>query len=324
VDGSVQFDNIAVSPAASTLGATATLVPTATDTDRCTYCHSPASVGGVVGTVMVKANWGTGTFLVPCLTCHNAASAAWRYADGTGVRAPAKDAYFGITGHGRPTASGTYPVTANPPANYTTALQPRCSVCHLDTGAHISAVLGDADRLKAVVPDGLSYTLGISEVCLDCHKVGQSTPGSLGYDAIQEATVHSGGVTSKYNTAALAPAAFPAYGNAAAYAASPGYQCEACHDVHGTQRLAMVLNTLDGKIGGVSNPRTLPAGVFTSGTDIDLTDLDPSVLADNGVCDQCHAGANAPHPDTAHAGNHNQGAPGQSCVACHDHKKSFQ
>ncbi len=326
VDGSVTFDNIAASPASSTLGLTATLTPTATDTDRCTYCHSTTNIPNYgIGAGLAKDNWGTGE-KQPCLTCHNAEFPSWRYADGTGVRAPAKDTYFETTGHGRPTASGVYPATGNVAANYTTTITPRCTVCHAETSAHISSSLNDSDRLNSVAGDALAYTKATSEVCLDCHKVGQSTTGTLGYDAVNEASVHSGGVSGKFNTSVLAPNAYPAYGNSADYATSPGYQCEVCHDVHGTQRLAMILDTLDGNLGGASNPKVLPAGVFVSGTDTDLTDLDPSSVADNGVCDQCHksSGTTTAHPDSNHANNHNQGNTGTSCMGCHDHTKSFQ
>jgi hypothetical protein len=87
----------------------------------------------------------------------------------------------------------------------------------------------------------------------------------------------------------------------------------------------MVLDTIDGKLGGTSNPKSLLAGVFVT-ADTDMRDLDPSATADDGVCDVCHkaSGTVTTHPDSLHAGNHNLGGTGTSCMSCHDHKKSFQ
>ncbi len=103
-------------------------------------------------------------------------------------------------------------------------------------------------------------------------------------------------------------------------ATNPGYQCETCHEVHGTTKLAMILETIDGQVGGSSAPVAITG---FEATDTDLRDLDPSTTINNGVCDACHAFGNDPHPDTNHPGNHNQGNIGSSCVQCHSHSNSF-
>ena len=87
----------------------------------------------------------------------------------------------------------------------------------------------------------------------------------------------------------------------------------------------MIRTSIDGNVGGISNPVTITN--FTS-AETDLFNLDPAAGTAGGqagVCDACHrAGAPlAPHPDTAHADNHNQGGTGDSCMVCHDHRNSF-
>jgi predicted CxxxxCH...CXXCH cytochrome family protein len=323
VDGVKTFANIDTSVVtASRLGLTAPVAPLdGSSTDRCTYCHSAAVAVGqtLSGTALAKQNWGTGTYKLACETCHAAAGPAWSKAAGPlaadpKAQAPAVDTFYASVGHGKP--AGTYNATGAPAANL------GCAVCHNTAVAHLNHTLGDK-RFLAVPSDGLAYTTAVSEVCLDCHKVGQTANGALGRDATREATVHSGGVTGRYNTSALAPTAFPAYGNTANYAASPGYQCADCHNPHGTAKLAMVKPTLDGRLGGTSSPVAVGPAFDSSASD--LRGLDPTTAANDGVCDACHrsSGEVRPHPDTSHPGNHNQGATGLSCVGCHDHKQSF-
>jgi len=298
------------------------------ETDVCDNCHSPGGLYDGVSDpeIGAKFNWKNGIYVGAelavgkekwCAGCHDDDPAYSKadIADSLGIHAPNKvgdeiEGGYYLTGHGN---DGVYNATRhgqNGP-NYS------CTVCHNAAASHINHFLGET-RLKNISPDGLDYTTSSSEFCLDCHRPGQSGNGELGYDSSAEATVHSGGGTGNYNTNAAT--VFPAYGNAADYAASPGYQCNDCHNVHGTTKLAMVLETIDGKIGG-SNP--LPLQGFEA-TDSDLTDLDPDNASDNGVCDLCHEGSFAPHPDTDHSDNHNQGNNGYSCVRCHPHDASFQ
>ncbi|MEW6486885.1 MAG: CxxxxCH/CxxCH domain-containing protein, partial [Thermodesulfobacteriota bacterium] len=323
VDGGKTFANVDTSVVtASLLGLTAPVAPLdGSSTDRCNYCHATAVAVGqtLSGTVLAKQNWATGTYKLSCETCHAAAGPAWSKAAGPlaadpKVQAPGVDTYYSLVGHGKP--SGTYNATGAPAANL------GCAVCHDTALAHLNHALGD-NRFLAVSSDGLAYTTAVSEVCLDCHRPGQTLAGVLGRDATREATVHSGGVTGRYNTSALAPTAYPAYGNSANYATSPGYQCADCHNPHGTPKLAMVKPSLDGQLGGTSNPVAVGAAFDSSATD--LRGLDPTTAANDGACDACHrsSGEVRPHPDTSHPDNHNQGATGLSCVGCHDHKQSF-
>ena len=289
------------------------------NTNECNNCHSTGGTFG--GVAMAKANWDSGVYDVDgmleagaedwCLSCHDDGPANSQQ-DGLGISAPDQGGNYYSTGHGN-TGPFNATVHGQDGPGYT------CTVCHDSASSHISGTLGDADRSKTA-DDGLDYTTDSSEVCLDCHKADQSGIGTLGYDATAEASVHSGGVTGNYDTSAAS--AFPAYGDSADYATNPGYQCEDCHEVHGTQKVAMVLATLDGNLGGTTNPVSVSG--FES-TDSDLTDLDPSATADDGVCDVCHTTLGSAHPDTNHADNHNQGNTGNSCMAsgCHSHAASF-
>ncbi|MEW6219313.1 MAG: hypothetical protein AB1634_07205 [Thermodesulfobacteriota bacterium] len=304
---------------------------TLANTTACNHCHSP---GGMVDgvndpAVGAKNNFDTGVYdgnalkagkELFCISCHDEDPANDKQ-DGSGTApAPNKagdNASYGyyVNGHGLDSALGF-----NATLHGQNGPDYACLVCHdRSASPHINRTYGDT-RLKAVAGDGLDSTSAISEVCLDCHKVGQSANGALGYDATAEATVHSGGITGNYDSAAQAANAFPAYGNSADYAAAPGYQCEDCHEVHGTTRLAMVLPAIDGRVGGASNPVDI-AGLEAS--DTDLRDLDPSAAANDGVCDACHGAAGQAHPDTNHPGNHNQGNTGASCMPCHSHQASF-
>jgi len=295
------------------------------ETDVCDNCHSPGGdVDGVNhASVGAKNNWDNGVYNgdslaagkeLWCISCHDEIPANSK-PDGSGISAPNKAGdgvtygYY-INGHG---TTNTYNATLHdqdgPGYN--------CLVCHVKVGGHIDHVVGDT-RLQTIPDDGLDYTSDVSEVCLDCHLVGQSSNGALGYDATAEATVHSGAVSGNYNTNAAT--VFPSYGDSGDYVANPGYQCEDCHEVHGTTKLAMVLETIDGNVGGASNP--VPITGFEA-SDTDLTDLDPSATADDGVCDACHASGNDLHPDTNHPNNHNWGNNDSSCLACHSHTNSF-
>ena len=306
VNGSKDFQNLAPGNLIKPLGLT----------DTCNNCH-----GSSKDHAKDPTNWGNGSYKIPCLECHDGSANSAR--NGTGVTAQNEDTNWTTTGHGRPTASGTYSGTLHgqPGPGY------GCTVCHDQTATHINGTLGTTDRFKPVVH--LNGTLSdVTEVCLDCHLVGQTTApvgaNHLNQDAKAEATVHSGFVTGNYRTHANASVAFAAYGDAAITTAPAGYQCEACHNPHGTTKIAMIKPKLDGMFGSPtpeSNPIDVGAAFnYSGGT---LAGLDPTAGANDGVCDACHrnTGTNTnAHPDSVKPNNHNQG---QVCVACHDHKKSF-
>ena len=299
---------------------------TLANTTICNNCHGTAE-----GIAEAKANWNLNTTndrhrISSCLYCHNSATPANSKVDKTGNNAPAKDSFL-TTGHG---ATGTFNATGNQGPAYT------CTTCHDKDSQHIDfyGQAGKFNRLFSVT-DNLNYTSAASAFCLDCHKLGQTTNGVLGYDAKSEASIHSGAITNKYNTAASS--VFPAYGDKANYTAFPGYQCSACHDPHGTSKLAMIKETIDGKIGGTGNPVAVTG---FEASDTDFRDMYDSSTDTNRICSTCHSLlGGSQHPDTSHPGNNhhlNQAAgcgtchPGtgelttsKACMECHNHKFSF-
>ncbi len=174
------------------------------ETDVCDNCHS---AGGAFDGINdpaygVKANWQGGIYNADgslqtgkefwCVSCHDSEPANSK-ADGSGVAAPDKagdNSSYGYyaTGHGVTTGYNATLHGQNGPGY-------QCTVCHDSTLPHFSHSLGDANRFASVPDDGRDYTSSISEVCLDCHLVGQSSNGALGYDAVAEATVHSGAIS---------------------------------------------------------------------------------------------------------------------------------
>jgi predicted CxxxxCH...CXXCH cytochrome family protein len=278
-------------------------------TTACNNCH-----GTPAGVAEARANWNLNTAserhrISSCTSCHNNTAPANSKPDRSGFDAQAKESFV-TTGHG---ATGAFNATGNSGPAYA------CTTCHDEDAPHIDIYgsTGKFTRLKSVT-DTLDYTSSTSALCLDCHRVGQTTNGVLGHDASSEASVHSGAIMNRYNSAATG--AFPAYGDKGNYGTSPGYQCETCHDPHGTTKLAMMRSSINGAIGGPGNPVEING---FSASDTDFTGLDPTPAPADGVCDSCHATAGLPHPDTPHPGNHNQGHAGRSCVGCHNHKFSF-
>jgi hypothetical protein len=300
------------------------------ETTVCDPCHSES--GAYDGSVMVKAagawtdgiyetdgtlksGYEDGTLGYWCASCHDSDQAVIDGQTAPNIAGDDLQTYgFYVNGHGTTDPFNATMHGQNGPGY-------GCTVCHDPSLTHISDTVNDP-RLESVTGDALDYTSASSEVCLDCHLVGQTDPGDLGADATAEASVHSGGVNDRFNTSGTAPDAFPAYGGSADYATNPGYQCADCHSPHGTQKLAMVNATIDGNLGGVSNPIDLGVDVFKY-DQTDLTDLDPTAAADDGVCDTCHTVTGDPHPDSNHPGNHNVGNTGDSCMVCHQHGSSF-
>jgi len=277
------------------------------NTTACDNCHGTAA-----GVAEAKANWLLNTQTVPkritdCRYCHNGTKPANSKSDGSGIPAPPID-NFTTTGHGK--TSGTFKATNNPAPAYV------CTTCHDNNSKHIDGVVGTGLRFKAVPSDGLDYTSASSEICLDCHKVGQIANGTLGKNATKKASVHSGAITNNYNT--NASSAYPAFGDSANYTAKPGYQCANCHNVHGTTKLAMLNPSMNGKVGGINNTVVIAGLDQTTATD--FTGLDPSSSANNGFCDVCHTPTGSSHPDTGRSDNHNYGT---SCITCHSHQSSF-
>ncbi|MBE7558572.1 hypothetical protein HS125_06380 [bacterium] len=272
---------------------------TLAETGVCNGCHGT--------TAQTKPIWGE---CVACADCHNGTHPGHGNPDGSGLAAPDKSGYFFTAGHGLASDS-RYAHSGNAGAGLGSCLP--CHDARPTTGRHISGVAGDYKRLRSVPSDDLAYTAPIAELCLSCHRPGQTVPGPLGRDATAEALPHSAGVSGHYGTISSAESAFPAYGDESDFALHPGFGCEVCHDAHGTANLGMIRAVVDGFLGGMSAPSSVtltsasPGWVQTDGT---------------GICEACHRAGGPAHPDTHHPGNHNLGS---DCRLCHDnHTGSFQ
>jgi hypothetical protein len=135
-----------------------------------------------------------------------------------------------------------------------------------------------------------------SALCIDCHAVGQKGPGKLGVNAFSKATKHSTSVTGHY---------------------SYNYECDACHDPHGTSNLAMVKEEIDGGLGAGK-----VSFKFTDSTMFDPSYLDTSsnLVKVNGVCNACHEPGKDAHNKTNEPGNHRRD---RACWSCHFHSVGF-
>ena len=71
------------------------------------------------------------------------------------------------TGHGRPTASGNYPGSANPPANFA-GIANFCEWCHDPAVTHNTAA--NPFRLRNIT----DATWGKNGVCMLCHATGSA------------------------------------------------------------------------------------------------------------------------------------------------------
>jgi predicted CxxxxCH...CXXCH cytochrome family protein len=294
INGSVQFANVDTTTADfATLGATAISTdPDATDTDRCTSCHSWATVSSGIGAELAKANWDSSGYELDCLTCHNSTDPSTQNADGSGAAAPAKEVSW-TAGHGLDSAS-TYTLSGN------TGAQTACADCHDKTSAHISGALGQ-DRL---------VTAG-NALCTNCHD--GTVDGAGGKSALAVATHSNMGATF----------------DAGAYKNEADMQlnCIECHDAHGTTNIYMV-NTVDTD-SPLTAPRwydgssDLVQKLF--GGTVSFTDNTTGAgYANSGagdtskVCQTCHT-ATGFYDDANGASGHYTG----KCVGCHSHYPAY-
>ena len=129
-------------------------------TNTCDNCHG-------TGTANAKnpTNWSTKPTSSPACSATTAARTAHATAPGSWPRKRTRTGRRPVTGGRRSTP---------PPGTCQAGPGYLCTVCHDETAPHINGTLGDHGPLPSVADDGIDYTSDVSEVCLDCHKVGQS------------------------------------------------------------------------------------------------------------------------------------------------------
>ncbi|WP_236685634.1 CxxxxCH/CxxCH domain c-type cytochrome [Geobacter pickeringii] len=276
---------------AAKAGATATWTPSSGTCSNVT-CH-----GGTGSTVV----WGAA---VNCQDCHGGGAAAsvadfgatfWNNGTiskfqmtGTGSWAD--------TGHGRPTASGNYAGSGNPPANFA-GIANYCEWCHDSTVGH--NVSTNPFRLR----NWTDATWGKNGVCMLCHATG------------------SAGVTvgGQLRNSAANKVGADHYGAKHSTSLSGGQFCWDCHDPHGTGTTNQYMirpkpALVSDATTGAPTSQSATSVVFTLSATPTGTDYAKSAAPFNGICNVCHTTTG--HYTTTAGDSHNSGT---RCTACHSH-----
>ena len=145
----------------------------------CNNCHGGLTAANLAGGA--KQVWFTGGARVACETCHGDYTLANSKADASGVIAPSRaGAAFDASGHGK---AGVVKL---------------CNDCHDNTVTHISAALGDTDRLDPQGGKNFGVLAEKNDYCLSCHTVktllghyaNTKTLGGTSTDALYCASCH--------------------------------------------------------------------------------------------------------------------------------------
>ena len=262
-------------------------------------CNNVACHGG--NTVQ----WGSTS--VNCQDCHgNAASASvsdfgatfWNNGSISKVQMTGTGSWAD-NGHGRPTASGNYAGSGNPPANFA-GITNYCEWCHDSTVAH--NVSTNPFRLRNLT----DATWGKNGVCMLCHATGS-------------AGVTVGGVSR--NASSASKVGSDHYGAKHTSTLSGGQFCWDCHEPHGTGNAnqfmvrPLVAVVSDATTGA---PTTQSSSVtFTLSATPTGTDYADSTAPFNGICNVCHTTTN--HYTQTAGDGHNAGI---RCTTCHSHTGS--
>ncbi|MCM0080736.1 CxxxxCH/CxxCH domain-containing protein [Geomonas sp. Red32] len=272
---------------------------TATWTQASTTCSNVACHGGSGSSV----TWGS---TLNCQDCHgNGASASvadfgatfWNNGTMSKFQLTGTGS-FADTGHGRPTASGNYPGSANPPANFA-GITNYCEWCHDSTIGH--NVSTNPFRLR----NWADATWGKNGNCMLCHataSAGVTVGGQLRNGTKKVGSYHYG---AKHSTSL-----------------SGGQFCWDCHDAHGTGTTnqymmrpypALASDPTTGALTSLS----ATAAVFTLSATPTGTDFAKSAAPFNGICNVCHTTTS--HYTIAAGDGHNSGT---VCTSCHLHTTS--
>ncbi|MBE0502631.1 MAG: CxxxxCH/CxxCH domain-containing protein [Desulfuromonadales bacterium] len=238
----------------------------------------------------VKPIWGSPA-TTDCATCH----AGSLISDGwPGAANPPTFTFARTSGHGRLPASGTYPVSGNAAGNS------NCLDCHVATGSgHFSGGLGDALMLRTDVGFPATYTGNENIFCAACHSAAPTHPTKSATAATRGITTHA------------------------------GKTCIACHDLHGTGNIQMVIasqteqNTKDNS----SNGQYTGSVSFLAITGANSYDEDDGAAGGAGeingddICATCHLLAEGVTHNNSNnsTGNHYQG---EDCFTCHSGHKN--
>jgi len=274
---------------------------TASFTQASGTCSNVSCHGGTGS----SAVWGSS---MNCQDCHGNGAAASVADFGAGFWNNGTISKFQMTGtgswagNGHGLATGSYPGSANPAANFG-AVANGCEFCHDSTVGHNLAT--NPFRLR----NYSTASYGRNAVCLTCH----SSTG---------AGVTLGSTTRKRTTSAAVEAD---HGGAKHSAALSGGQfCWDCHDPHGTglnsaggANQEMIRNNpalVSSNATGAPTSTSATAAVFTLSATPTGTDYAKSAAPFNGICNVCHTTTS--HYTTASGDSHNSTT---RCISCHSH-----
>jgi hypothetical protein len=205
-------------------------------------------------------------------------------------------------GNGHGLATGSYPGSANPAANFAVVTN-QCEFCHDATVGH--NVSTNPFRLK----NYSTASYGRNAVCLVCH----SATG---------AGVTVGTSTKKRTTSKVVEADH--YGSKHGATNSGGQFCWDCHEPHGTglntaatANQYMIRNNparVSATATGAPTTQTATGVVFTLSATPTGTDYAKSAAPFNGICNVCHVTAS--HYTQTAGDAHNSGS---RCTSCHAH-----
>ena len=244
--------------------------------DTCVQCHQYDDAHFDLGATDCELCHEEGTSN-ECATCHTATLTEW-----------------GDSGHGR--ASGAYPATGNPAADFPGAAgsEDSCLYCHDASVQHDSPAN----------PFRLSNTSVWQNVnCQVCHAGSATVYDPVGPLAWKGAIVR---VDSSH------------YGLKHGFGNNGGQFCWDCHDPHGDQNVAMIQDEVSKtSTTGYGAPIATVATTFTSmgtwGSYVNNSAFD-------GICQVCHASTSRFTGDTGYDSSHN---PGVDCAVCHTHDAGF-
>jgi predicted CxxxxCH...CXXCH cytochrome family protein len=269
---------------------------TAATTTAAGSCSSISCHGGN------SATWG-GT--ATCSSCHTGASDLNDYVYSNSIIALVSSGQWTTTGHGRSAASGNYPQSGNPAANFVASAGTgdACLYCHDGAVPHSAA--SNPFRLKWTTgPDGQNGN------CQQCHK-----PGSTGYVSGVDGALpgKNASVATKMEDYhwLLAP------GGKHTDARNGGKFCWDCHDPHGDMNVVMVHDAVAKRndwngTTGYGIPTVAAATAFTT-----MSTWGSYVNSSGtGICQVCHEITSHFTASTNYNTGHN---PGASCTSCHSH-----
>jgi len=282
-------------------------------------CHGAAQV------------WGT-TLSNGCFGCHFGTEVSNKPQDNVGIPNPVDNTQYLTRGHGRPQASGAYPLSNNPAAHMdnVTGSPSDCYYCHSQTALHTppdrvndpwrlgygTDTGGQKGTLKGAFADNITL------LCLKCH--GSATDRSGIAEAATSAVnaqTHARGITgTKYAT-------WPVN----------SWKCVDCHDPHGDANINMIRSGInapnsstDTQAGSDPKGRTLRidanvhAITFTDNSGYAANSYAISGAGTWGICEVCHtqtAAYAATGTGTDNAGTHATRT--GTCTTCHPHSSGF-